>query len=254
MSPHLFRTVPLLFGAAFAAASAPALADIADFDVLDDPASAEQPFIGKVELGYTGHTGNSDASSLNAATTMTWFSEPWSYSLWASANSASSGDETTAERYALGGRSRYNLSSQNYLFSQLSWQSNRFAGYQNRYTLAGGYGRQVLIGPPHSFSYEFGPGVRHDDLEEDGTETRMIGYGAINYGYQFSDTARFTQGVATEIAGNNTTTTAESALSVSINSNFTLRVAYSVEHNDSPPEGTDHKTDTTTTVSLVYGL
>ena len=231
-----------------------AMADISDFESLDDPSVAKKPFDGKAQVGYTGHSGNTDSKTLNAGAYGTWFERDHSYSLWANANSASSDNETTAERYQLGGRTRYNLTNRNYLFGQLRWISDRFAGYRSRTVLAGGYGRQILVGPPHSLSVEAGPGIRHDVLTSGGSDTRLIAYGALNYAYRISDTANFTQRVSLQYAGNNTTTGSESALNVSINKDFTMRLAYTVEHNSNPPVDTQYKTDTTTTISLVYGF
>lgn len=246
--------IPLSLGLLAASHAFNAVADISDFDALDDPSTAKKPFDGQAQLGYTGRSGNSHSSSLNAGVHGTWFKERTAYSAWATANSASDSEKTTAEKYQLGGRTRYNMDERNYLFGQLRWQSDRFAGYRSRTTLAAGYGRQVWTGSPHTLSYEIGPGVRHDDYKEGGSDTRMIAYGSLNYAYQISDTARFTQRLGVQYASNNTTTNSESALNVDLNKDFTLRVAYSVEHNSNPPKSAEHRTDTTTTLSLVYGL
>ncbi|WP_051524021.1 DUF481 domain-containing protein [Zymobacter palmae] len=251
---NLRHTLLFSVGLLAAAHSFSAMADVTDFEALDDPSTAKKPFDGKAQLGYTGHSGNTDSKTLNAGAYATWFRKDHSYSIWANANSASSDDETTAERYQLGGRTRYNLTNRNYLFGQLRWTSDRFAGYHSRTVLAGGYGRQILVGPPHSLSVEAGPGIRHDDLTSGGSDTRLIAYGALNYAYHISDTANFTQRIGLQYAGNNTTTDSESALNVSINKDFTLRLAYAIEHNSNPPADTTHKTDSTTTVSLIYGF
>ena len=55
--------------------------------------------------------------------------------------------ERSSEKYAVGGRSRYNLTDMNYIFGQGSWLTDRYNGYQQRDVLTAGYGRQILNGP-----------------------------------------------------------------------------------------------------------
>lgn len=244
----------LLIGAVASVVSMPVLADITDFTAMDDPSSAKTPFKGQAEAGYTGHSGNSDDSSFNAALTGTWFHDPWSYSLWANANNASSDGDQTAERYSVGGRNRYNLDSKNYLFGQLSWENNRYSGYDSRVNAIGGYGRQILSSDRQSLSAEVGPGFRYDKYHSGGSASRLVGYGALTYGYQFTKNASFSEKLATEVAAGNTTTSSVTALNVAINDRFTLALSYAIENNSKPPSDVDHKTDTTTNVSLVYGF
>lgn len=73
------------------------------------------------------------------------------------ASNTSSNDERSSEKYAAGGRSRFNLTDYDYLFGQASWLTDRYNGYRERDVLTAGYGRQFLNGPVHSFRFEFGP-------------------------------------------------------------------------------------------------
>ncbi|WP_435639093.1 DUF481 domain-containing protein [Carnimonas bestiolae] len=237
-----------------ATVASPALADITDFTVLDNPSSAKTPFKGQAEAGYTGHSGNSDDSSLNAALTGTWFNDPWSYSLWANANNASSDGDQTAEKYSVGGRNRYNLTNKDYLFGQLGWENNRYSGYDSRVNFNLGYGRQILDTEHQSLTLETGPGFRYDKYHDGGSSSKLVGYASATYGYKISDTASFSQKLATLVASDNTTSTSVTSLNVAINSHFTLALSYAIENNSQPPNQVDHKTDTTTNVSLVYGF
>lgn len=90
---------------------------------------------------------------------MTWFQQSNAYSLWGEAANNSSDDQRRSEKYQAGARTRHNLSTQNFLFAQGSWLSDRYNGYRSRDTLVAGYGRQVLTGPIHTLRVEAGPGV-----------------------------------------------------------------------------------------------
>lgn len=153
----LLKTVPaivMLAGGMFASLNA--AADDSVFTVMDDPASAKKPFEGNLNAGYLAQSGNTKSSSLTADTTMTWYGQTTAWSLWGNASNTSSNDERSSEKYAAGGRSRFNLTDYDYLFGQASWLTDRYNGYRERDVLTAGYGRQFLNGPVHSFRFEFG--------------------------------------------------------------------------------------------------
>ena len=106
----LLKTVPaavMLAGGLFA--SACAMADDSVFTVMDDPSSAKKPFEGTVNAGYLAQSGNTKSSSMTADSTLTWYGDTTAWSLWGNASNTSSNDQRSSEKYAVGGRSRYNL-------------------------------------------------------------------------------------------------------------------------------------------------
>ncbi|ORM67454.1 DUF481 domain-containing protein [Pantoea rwandensis] len=232
-----------------------ALADNTVFTSMDDPSTAKKPFEGSASAGYLAQTGNTTSSALSAATNMTWYQTNTAYSLWGNAANNSSNDERSSETYSLGGRTRYNMNSADYLFGQASWLSDRFNGYDSRDVATAGYGRQILNGPVHSLRAEFGPGVRYDDFHAGGHETKALGYGAVSYQWQLTDTTKFIQGVSVLSSfGDDTTVNSETGLQVAINSHFALKLAYNVTWNNNPPESAPDRTDTKTTIQLSYAM
>ena len=229
------------------------LADTDVFTALDNPATAKQPFVGNLQAGFNAQTGNTSSSNLNANTTMTWFNNDFANSIWGSAVNSSSSGVRSSEKYQAGARTRYNLSDVNYLFGQANWLTDRYNGYHARDTATVGYGRQLLNGPIHTLNLEAGPGVRHDEFQAGGNETKAIAYASGTYSYQISDTAKFSEGVSV-LANDDTTLNSETALSVAINEKFSLKLAYNVTYNTKPPSSAPDKTDTVTSINLVYGL
>jgi putative salt-induced outer membrane protein len=229
------------------------MADDSVFTVMDDPASATKPFEGNVNAGYLAQSGNSRNSSLTADSTLTWYQTSTAWSLWGNASNTSSNDERSSEKYSLGGRSRYNLSSHDYLFGQASWLSDRYNGYRQRDVLATGYGRQLLNGPTHKLRLEVGPGVRYDEYTDGGDKTQALGYASGTWAWKMTDTATFTQGVSV-LGSEDTTVNSETALNVAINEHFGLKLAYNVTWNSDPPSSAPEHTDTRTSISLGYKL
>lgn len=169
------------------------------------------------------------------------------------ARNTSSNDQRSSERYQLGGRTRYNLTDRNYLFGQAGWLNDRYNGFDSRSVLTTGYGRQIMTTPLHNLRVEFGPGVRHDEYYQGGRSTRALAYAGGNYTYQLTDNTVFSEGVSA-LANEETTLNSETALNVAINKSFALRLAYVVTYNTKPPASAPKNTDTTTSVTLVYGL
>lgn len=230
-----------------------ALADNNVFTVMDDPSTAKKDFEGNAAAGYLAQSGNTTSSSATANTNLTWYTPSFAYSLWGNASNTSSNDERSSETYQVGGRTRYNMNSADYLFGQASWLSDRFNGYDGRSILAAGYGRQLLNGPVHSLRVEAGPGVRYDDYHEGGHETQALAYGALSYQWQLTDNTKFIQGVSV-LGSDDTTVNSETGLQVAINDHFALKMAYNVTWNQNPPESAPDHTDTKTTIMLSYAM
>ena len=225
----LLKTVPaavMLAGGLFA--SVGAMADDSVFTVMDDPSAAKKPFEGVVNAGYLAQSGNTKSSSMTADSTLTWYGNTTAWSLWGNASNTSSNDERSSEKYAVGGRSRYNLTDMNYVFGQGSW-------------------------PVHSLRFEFGPGVRYDEYTDGDTDTQPLGYASGTWAWQMTDNAKFSQGVSV-FGAEDTTVNSESALNVAINAHFALKVAYNVTWNSEPPASAPEHTDRRTSLSLWYKM
>ncbi|SUW64337.1 Putative salt-induced outer membrane protein [Buttiauxella agrestis] len=251
---NFVKTVPaaiLLTGSALL--SHFAIADNSVFTVMDDPSTAKKPFEGNLNAGYLAQSGNTTSSSLTANSNLTWYNTSTAWSLWGNANNTSANDQRSSETYALGGRSRYNMTDSDYLFGQGSWLTDRFNGYQARDVLTAGYGRQFLSGPVHSLRVEFGPGVRYDEYSDGDHKTQALGYASGIYNWQLTDNAKFIQGVSV-LGSEDTTVNSETALEVAINEHFGLRVGYNVTWNANPPDSAPEHTDRRTAVTLGYKM
>ncbi|MTH46880.1 DUF481 domain-containing protein [Intestinirhabdus alba] len=250
----LLKTIPtavVLVGGVLA--STCVVADDSVFTVMDDPSTAKKSFEGGLNAGYLAQSGNTQSTSLTADTTMTWYGQTTAWSLWGNASNTSSDNQRASEKYAAGGRSRYNMTDTDYLFGQGSWLTDRYNGYHARDVLAAGYGRQLMNGPVHSLRIEFGPGVRYDEYTNDETDTQPLGYASGAWAWQMTDNAKFSQGVSM-LGAEDATLNSETALNVAINEHFGLKVAYNVTWNAEPPSTAPEHTDRRTTLSLGYKM
>lgn len=216
------------------------------------PEEPGKPLSAEVGLGIVNTSGNSDTSSINASGEVVYQKSQWRHSGRAEGFRATVDDEKTAERYLLTGKSDYHLDDRNYLFGLLTYEDDRFSGFDYQAGAAVGYGRDVLRGPTLNANVEAGVGVRYFELSDTGEEdsegtVRLAG--ALSW--NVSDTATVAQELNTTIGETMTVSNSITSLSTQVVGNLAAKVSLSVRHvSDVPPDV--KKTDTTTTVNLVY--
>ncbi len=224
------------------------------------PASAQQPaaastasdpWLVKATLGYLATSGNTESSSLNSGFSVGYTAGDWMHSLEGSAINASEEGRTTAEAYALGWKSEYNLTDDNFLFGRVDWRNDRFSGYDQQLSETVGYGRRLIDTGVHVLNAEIGAGARQSDLADGTTESEGILRAGLDYRWQFSETARFTQVFAVESGSENTYLESVSALTARLVGGLALVASYTVKNNSSVPVATEN-TDTFTALSLEY--
>ncbi|TVU68387.1 MULTISPECIES: DUF481 domain-containing protein [Cobetia] len=219
------------------------------------PASEDsEPFSGQAELGFTKLSGNSNSETLLGKASLSWHLRPWTHTFRMEAKHVSSGDETTTEQYLVGQRERYDLGQNRYAFGLMRWEKERFSGYDDQVTSIGGYGIRLLSGPEHILSVEAGPGYRYDNITDGDHENYILGYSAMDYRWQLSDTSKFEQQFSMEATRDNVISRSYTALTVSINASLALKLSHEIKNNTSPPDDTDAKTDTTTAASILYSF
>jgi len=214
---------------------------------------ATSPWAGKATLGYLATSGNTDNTSLNAGFEVSYTKNKWLHGFRASAINSAESDVTTAEAYEAGWKSERNFSESNYMFGQLDWRKDRFSGYDTQFSQTVGYGRRLIDKEKHKLNAEIGAGARQSDLVDGTEESETIGRGALNYTWQISDTAGFSQTLAVETGSSNTYTEAVSKLSASLVGSLALVASYTVKNNSDVPVGIE-KTDTFTALSLEYAF
>ncbi|ALM54495.1 hypothetical protein AR456_03125 [Halomonas huangheensis] len=218
------------------------------------PEKDAPPFEGEAELGYTQLSGNSNSETLLGKGELSWITGLWMHSLRGEIRHASEDDETSAERYLGSMRERRELDGPNYLFGFGRWEKDRFSGYDHQLTAITGYGRQLIDSPTANLTLEAGPGYRADAIEGEEDEQWAVAYGALEAGYQLSESASLEQELSVEGTEANTTTRSLSALDTRINAHMSLRLSHEIKHNSAPPEDVDSETDRTTSASLRYSF
>jgi putative salt-induced outer membrane protein len=217
--------------------------------------ASEYPAIsGNFSLGAIATSGNTESESANAELEAALEYAVWRHRVRASGYRASEEGETTAERYAAGVQSDYKFSARSYLFASARYERDEFGAFERRASVAAGVGRRFLDTERWLLELEAGAGRRvQEPAGSDTRERETIGRFRGGLRWSFAEGAALRQDVQVESGDSNTYTESVTALSSKLAGAWSLRVAYTVQHNSDVPAGTEN-TDTITSVSLEYGF
>jgi putative salt-induced outer membrane protein len=232
-------------------------------------AAETKPWEASAELGVVSSSGNTETTSMQAKLDIKQNFEKWthSYILTGLINKGeveqedgTTTNEKTAEKYFGSIKSAYDFGREfDYLFLFASHAEDKFGSYRRYSTVSIGYGARLIERETVKFDAEIGPGyVRGEKVyedpvlpdylvTEDGTMLRVAGV----FAWQITPSAEFKQSVSIESAEDNTRTLSETSLSTKINEVMQMKATFALA-NDSDVAPDKKKTDTTTSITLVY--
>ncbi len=231
------------------------LLPMATMFVLTQVSAAEEPAAAQwkasAELGYVSTSGNTETETLNAKAMASTERKQWRHKLEVTALKASDETGTTAEKYSLTGQSDYKLKKPNYLFVIVSYEDDKFSGYDYQLSESIGYGRRVIEETGLSLDLEIGPGARQTKLDSGQSENEGLVRGAAKLDWAVSKTSQFTEALTVESGEDVTITKSVTGLSSQINGSLSMKITYTYKNTSEVPVGVDD-TDTETAVTLVY--
>lgn len=213
----------------------------------------EGPWSGTATLGYLATSGNTENSTLKTGFELGYKIGKWQHIATLKAINTSEEDSTTAEAYEVGFKSERNLSDKNFLFGKLDWRKDRFGGFDTQFSQVVGYGRRLIETDRHSLNAEVGAGARQSERQDGTEEDETIFNGGLYYNWAFSETAAFSQDLATEVGQDNTYSESITRVSAQLIGNLSLVASYTIKHNSDVPAGTEKK-DKYTALSLEYAF
>lgn len=217
---------------------------------------------GAVAAGYTAVSGNSDSTSANFKGEVLYDQDRWHHSGLATALGSSQDNETSAEAYKAQLKTKYDMTEVLYAFGLAEYNKDRFSAYDHQIFEVAGLGWRVFRTENQELNLELGAGatqskVRQPDppeapLSSDERDVNeFVGRVGGDYHWHISETATFSETVATTIGSDNTYVESLTELKASVIGNLSLVLGYLVKHNTDVPGGVD-KTDTQTSLSLEY--
>ena len=228
-----------------------------------------KPWEISAELGVVSASGNTETTSLQAKLDLKQNLDKWtnSYVLTGLMNKSevenddgTTSNEKTAEKYFGSIKSAYDFGKESdYLFLFGSYAEDKFGSYRRYSTISLGYGSRLIEKETLQLDAEIGPGyvtgekVFEDPIlpdylvTEEGSMLRVAGVLA----WQITSNAEFKQSISIESAEDNRRTLSETSLSTKISEVMQMKAAFSLA-SDSKVAPDKEKTDTTTSITLVY--
>jgi putative salt-induced outer membrane protein len=227
------------------------------------PAHAD--WTGKGEAGLVIATGNTETETANAKLLFANEVGKWKHQFGGAALYASSDDEgTTAQRWEAFEQTDYNFSPRTFWFGAARYEDDEFSGFEYQAIVSTGIGRKFIDTDVTKFTGTAGIGYKFfetrdafDDagvlIEPGDSDSEVVFRGTLDYDHQLTTTTSVLDKFVVEAGSENTFVQNDIALQVKMTDVLALAVGYSVRHNTDPPAGFE-KTDTLTTVNLVYEL
>jgi putative salt-induced outer membrane protein len=220
---------------------------------------AKSPWTSSAELGYVTTSGNTNTSSLNAKIDTAYEIEKWKHTGHAETlqsrtrNDTTGQDEKTADKSLLTYQADYKFTELNYALGLLSYETDKFSGFEYQAKAVVGYGRKIIINEDMILKLELGPGDRRFKPDNAPRDDDAFIYLAAKYGWQISPTSKFTQDLTANYGDKQDEWKSITALSAKVNSSLAMKLSFTVKYLDVVPAGSD-RYDRETAVTLVYAF
>lgn len=207
------------------------------------------------ELSYVSTSGNARIATLSTKNLYTLrFAEHMTFLWKLEALKDKSDGALTAERYFTDLRLEHAYSLRAYTYVNTGWMNDTFAGVDKHVNIGLGGGYKFLDGPQSYFKTEAGISkvseVYADNTDRSFTEGRVFG----EYVYAFTKKNKFSQSL--EHLHDFTTSTnyrynSETALTVIMADNLSLKVSYLIKFDNEPTPSTLDNKDTIFSTAIV---
>ena len=207
---------------------------------------------GEVEMGIASTRGNTDTQNINAKATVINEINDWKHTGKLEVLNNSDDGTTTSERYYLSAKTAHKIDKRNYEFGLLTYDADRFSGYDYRTGISVGYGHSLIKTSLHSLDVEGGLGYRKSKLSDSGKlQDEAFLRGAAIFAWNLSENATFSEDFSVEAGEDSTITKSVTSLKTSVTGNIATKITYAVEKTTNVPPDVK-ETDMEFTVNLVY--
>lgn len=208
---------------------------------------------GRAEVGGFISKGNSDITGLAAIVDLTRDGLRWRQKMRLQADYQESGGVTSRERYLASYEPNYKVSDRAYIYGAALAESDRFLGYDTRFSASAGAGYGALRERGLTLDLELGPAYRHTRFTDEIVENSLAARGSVDLDWKLTDAITVRQDASAYLERFNSTVASTTALNAKLFGPLSAQLSYAVQYESMPPEGR-RTTDTTSRASLVYSF
>ena len=208
---------------------------------------------GRAELGGFVTTGNSETAGGTALVRADREGLQWRHKFHIQADYQSNLGITTREHYLASYEPNYKINDRAYVYGATQYESDRFLGYDDRFSFSSGAGYSVLKSAGLQLDLELGPAYRHTGFTDGTTQSSIAGRGSLDFRVRLLPGLGVTQTASAYVQRYNSTVSTKSALEAKLLGPLSAQLSYSVQYESMPP--VDRKTtDTISRAALVYSF
>jgi len=208
----------------------------------------------EVELGLTSTRGNTETQNINAKATVISESDSWKNTGKLEVLNNSDHNTTTAERYYVSAKAAHKIDESSYEFGLLTYDADRFSGYDYRAAASLGYGYTLIKTSVQSLDVEAGAGARKSKVTDTGAvQDEFFLRGAAIFSWKLSDNATFGEEFSVEPGEDSTITRSVTSLKSTVIGNLATKITYTIEKTTDVPPGVK-ETEMEFAVNLVYAF
>ncbi|WP_163936137.1 YdiY family protein [Paraferrimonas sp. SM1919] len=211
-------------------------------------------FSGEAELGGTLTTGNTETASFKGKFNLFQEFDDWKNEYLIEGLYSRDAGVTKARNFrTLLQTNRKLTDDQKYLFANLTYRSDDFAGYESKTLVSAGWGSELIEASRHSLFAEIGPGYQYTQytLEQNqANQHQFLAHAALTYKWNISETADFSQQLIID-AGSQIDGRSETSVSANLIGSLAMKLAVIAKYT-SQQNSTLKTLDTETTATLLY--
>lgn len=206
---------------------------------------------GRAEVGGFATTGNTNTSGLTGALNLTREGLEWRHKLIAQADYQRSLGVTTREHYLAAYEPNWKIDSRRYVYGAAQFESDRFFGYTERYSISTGAGYTAVQTPKMTLNVELGPAYRLTEFTDGLVERSIATRGSVALEWKLSPGITFRENASGYLQRYNSTASSTTSLAARLFGPLQAQVSYTMQYESEPPDGRVSM-DTTSRASLVY--
>ena len=206
---------------------------------------------GRAEVGGFITTGNTETSGATGLLDLTREGLEWRHKIRAQADYQRSIGITTREHYLAAYEPNWKIDSRRYVYGAAQYESDRFFGYSDRYSISTGAGYSAIQTPALTLNLELGPAFRHTEFTDATVQSSLAARGSVDLDLKLSPGLTLTQDASAYLQRFNSTISSSTGVAAKLIGPLSARVSYTVQYESMPPIGRV-STDTTSRASLVY--
>ena len=218
---------------------------------------------GQGQVGAFHTSGNSNNTGVTLSLALNRAGIDWTHRLRATADYQRSNGRTSREQLLVAYEPRYQIRKDLFSYALAQYESDRFQGFDSRYSVSGGLGYKLIDSKAAQLSVKAGPSWRRVDYL-DGTSDNAFGaLAGMDFDWQLANRLKLTQdanlvadtggSAAIFVDSTSTSVLLTTGLEAKVSDSLSTRVSYSVDYDSNPPTGAV-STDTQSRFTLVYGF